>query len=300
MGVKRVLEKYSGAVLLAPYGLLFIIFIVIPIAVAMGLSFTFYNTIQPPRFIGINNYVNLLTVDTAFMQYVLPKTILFGLVAGVGGYVLSFFLAWSISQLPSAPRTVLAIIIYSPSMTGAIMLQNVWQVVFNGDRSGYLNYILMQLNIIESPVVWLQSETALMPIMIIVTLWSSMGVGFLAILAGILNGNPELYEAAYIDGVKNRFQEILYVTIPSARPQMLFGAVMSIVATVNASNIGVALTGYNPTPNNAGQLIISHIEDFGFRRFEMGYAAALSVVLLIFMRFITVGANKLFGDKEGE
>jgi multiple sugar transport system permease protein len=147
---------------------------------------------------------------------------------------------------------------------------------------------------------WFQNKTAMMPIMIIVTIWGSMGVGFLAILAGILNGNMELYEAAYIDGVRNRFQEIIYVTIPSARPQMLFGAVMAIVGTIQASNVGALLSGYNPTPSNAGQLIITHIEDFGFKRFEMGYAAALSVVLLIVMRLVTVGAQKLFSDAEGD
>jgi multiple sugar transport system permease protein len=134
--------------------------------------------------------------------------------------------------------------------------------------------------------------------MIIVALWSSMGVGFLAILSGIMNVNEELYEAAYIDGIKNRFQEIIYVTIPSAKPQMLFGAVMAIVNTFNSAGVGVALSGANPTPNYAGQLIVTHIDDYGFLRYEMGYAAAISVVLLIGIRFLSVGAEKLFGSKD--
>jgi multiple sugar transport system permease protein len=296
--IRRFFEKHSTFVLIFPYVLLFSLFIIIPLVVAIGMSLTTYNTIQPPQFIGLKNYITLLTTDTVFMQKVLPNTVVFAIIAGIGGYFLSFFMAWSIAQIPSLPRTVLAIIIYSPSLTGGAMIQNIWSVFFNGDRSGWLNYILLELNIIQAPVVWLQNENALLPVMIIVTLWSSMGVGFLAILAGILNGNPELYEAAYIDGVKNRFQEIIYVTIPSARPQMLFGAVMSIVGTVQASNIGVALVGKNPTVNNAGQTIISHIEDYGFIRMEMGYAAALSVVLLIAMRLITSGAEKLFGGED--
>ena len=294
----RFIEKTSNVVLLSPYALLFSLFIVIPVAVAIGLSFTFYNTVQPPHFVGLRNYISLLTTDTVFMQFVLPRTILFGIIAGVGGYVLSFFMAWSVAQLTKIPRAIIAIILYSPSLTGAVMMQNIWVVIFSGNQRGWLNYFLLRWDFIESPINRLQSPDYLFPIMIVITLWNSMGIGFLGMLAGILNADMELYEAAYIDGVKNRFQEIIYVTIPCARPQMLFGAIMSIVGTIQASNIGVALTGYNPTPGNAGQLIISHIEDFGFRRFEMGYAAALSVVLLIVMRLISVGAYKLFGDAE--
>ena len=283
---------------MAPYGLLFSLFIIIPIVAAVVLSFTYFNTIQAPSFIGLDNYINLFTNDNVFMQKVLPNTIVYAVFVGVGGYVLAFFLAWSLAQLTPKPRTVLAVILYSPSMTGGILLNLVWSVVFNGDKSGYLNYLLMKLDLISEPIVWLQSDKYLLPIMIIVTLWSSMGVGFLAILSGILNVNEELYEAAYIDGIRNRFQEIIYITIPAAKPQMLFGAVMAIVNTFQSSGVGVALSGSNPTPNYAGQLIVTHIEDFGFIRYEMGYAAAISVVLLVGIRLMSVGVDKVLGTKD--
>ncbi|MDR1692106.1 MAG: sugar ABC transporter permease [Oscillospiraceae bacterium] len=284
-------------IMLLPYGLLFTLFIILPVIAAFGLSFTDFDTIQPPAFAGLKNYITLLTADEVFMQKVLPNTILFSLVVGVGGYLLSFLLAWSLSQLTKIPRTVMAIIIYLPSMTGGVLLSAVWGVIFSGEKSGPLNYALLKLGLIEQPVLWLQSESALLIIMIIVTLWSSMGIGFLAILAGIMNVNQELYEAAYIDGVSNRFQEIVYITIPSTRPQMLFGAVMAIVSTFSQSGVGAALSGANPTPGNAGQLIVPHIEDYGFLRYEMGYAAAISVALLLLIRLASVGANKLFGSK---
>jgi hypothetical protein len=283
---------------LAPYGLLFSLFIIIPIVAAVVLSFTYFNTIQAPSFIGLDNYINLFTNDNVFMQKVLPNTIVYAVFVGVGGYVLAFFLAWSLAQLTPKPRTILAVILYSPSMTGGILLNLVWSVVFNGDKSGYLNYLLMKFDLISEPIVWLQSDKYLLPIMIIVTLWSSMGVGFLAILSGILNVNEELYEAAYIDGIRNRFQEIIYITIPAAKPQMLFGAVMAIVNTFQSSGVGVALSGSNPTPNYAGQLIVTHIEDFGFIRYEMGYAAAISVVLLVGIRLMSVGVDKVLGTKD--
>lgn len=138
----------------------------------------------------------------------------------------------------------------------------------------------------------------LMTIMIVVTLWGSMGVGFLAMLSGVLNINKEIYEAGYIDGIKNRFQEILYITIPSMKPQMLFGAVMAVVGTFQAGAIGVALSGANPTPQYAGQLMVNHLEDYGFIRYEMGYAAAISVLLLLIVYLFSKVAWRLFGEKD--
>jgi multiple sugar transport system permease protein len=280
------------------YALLFIIFIVVPVIVAFLLSFTFFDTIQLPKFNGLRNYIVLLTQDDIFMKYVLPNTIEFAVIVGPGGYVLSFLLAWILSQLPRIPRTVLALILYSPSMTSGVAMAVVWKTLFSGDQTGYLNSLLMSWRLIQEPIQWLQSPHYLMPIMIVVTLWSSMGVGFLAMLAGILEINPELYEAANLDGIKNRFQEIIYITIPSMKPQMLFGAVMAIVATFQAGAIGVTLSGSNPTPQYAGQLIVNHIEDYGFLRYEMGYAAAVSVVLLLMVLAFTRLANRLFASED--
>ncbi len=291
-------KKLPPWTLFTPYGLIFIVFIIIPVVAAIGLSFTYFNTIEPPRFVGLQNYIDLFTIDSTFLRYVVPNTITYALFVGVGGYILSFFLAWSLSQLTHRVRTVMAVIIYSPSLTGGILIANIWSVIFNGSETGYLNYWLMKLGVIAEPIKWLQSSEWLMPVMIIVALWSGMGVGFLSILSGITNVDKEIYEAAYMDGVKNRFQEIFYVTIPSIKPQMLFGAVMAIVNTFQTSGVGVALSGSNPTPNYAGQLIGTHIEDFGFIRNEMGYAAAVSVALLLFIKLMSAGANKLFAEKD--
>ncbi len=281
---------------LSIYMLLFIIFIVIPVLVAFFLSFTNFDTIQIPKFIGLKNYISLLTQDDIFMKYVLPNTIEFAVIVGPGGYVLAFLLAWILAQLPKAPRTFFALILYSPSMTSGVAMSVVWLTLFSGDQTGYLNSLLLNLNLISSPIQWLQSPQYLMPMMIIVTLWSSMGIGFLAMLAGVLEINPELYEAGALDGITNRFQEIMNITIPSMKPQMLFGAVMAIVGTFQAGAIGVTLSGSNPTPQYAGQLIVNHIADYGFLRYEMGYAAAVSVVLLLMVLAFAWLATKLFAS----
>lgn len=292
------IKKQPPWLLLTPYAALFAVFIVIPVAAAVLLSFTYFNTIEPPRFVGLQNYIDLFTTDSTFLKYVVPNTITYALFVGVGGYVLAFLLAWSLAQLTPRVRTVMAVLIYLPSLTGGILISKIWSVIFDGSEIGYLNYWLLKLDIISEPVKWLQSSDWLMPVMIVVALWSSMGVGFLSILSGIINIDKEIYEAAYVDGMKNRWQEIFYITIPSIKPQMLFGAVMAIVNTFQTSVVGVALAGSNPTPNYAGQLIGTHIEDFGFIRNEMGYAAAVSVITLLFIRLMSSGANKLFAEKD--
>ncbi len=283
---------------LTPYFLLFLIFIIVPIVVAIGLSFTNFDGVQFPSFIGLNNYINLFTQDSEFMQQVLPNTFKFALIVGPGSYILSFMMAWMLAQIPKRSRTVLALIMYSPSLTAGVAMSVLWTVIFSGDSQGYINGILLRLNLIAQPIQFLQSPQYLMNIMILVSIWGSMGVGFLAMLSGILSINPELYEAAYIDGISNRFQEIIYITIPSMKPQMFFGAVMAIVGTFQGGAIGVQLSGTNPTPNDAGQLISNHIDDYGLIRYEIGYAAAISVVLLIIIYGLSKVVGKLLRDKD--
>jgi multiple sugar transport system permease protein len=281
-----------------PYWFLFAFFIVIPVLAAFALSFTFFNSIQAPTFVGINNYIELITLDTVFMRYVLPNTLQFAFIVGPVGYALSFIVAWMLSHLPKTPRTILAIIFYSPSLTAGVAMASMWRIIFSGDAQGYLNALLLDLGLIVEPIQFLQDPNMLMTIMIVVSLWSSIGVGFLAMLAGILNVDRTLYEAAYIDGIKNWVQEIIYVTIPAMKPQMIFGAVMAVVGTFQAGAIGVALSGTNPTPNYAGQLIVNHIEDFGFIRYMMGYAASVSVILLIMVYVISKITWKFLGEKD--
>ena len=285
---------------LTPYWLLFFLFVVIPVGLAIILSFSYFNTIQFPKFIGMKNYVELITMDTVFMQHVIPNTFKFALIVGPIGYFMAFILAWMLAQIPHKPRTILAIILYSPSMTIGVAMQVMWIIIFSGDQSGYLNNFLLQFGLAQQPVQFLQSPKYLMSIMIIVSLWSSMGVGFLAMLAGVLNIDPQLYEAAYVDGLKNRAQEIFYITIPQMKPQMLFGAVMAVVGTFQSGAIGVTLSGSNPTPQYSGQLIVNHIEDFGFIRYMMGYAASISVILLILVYAISKVTFRLLGEKRGD
>ena len=291
-------EEVSSYLFLAPYLILFTIFIVIPVILAVILSFTNFDSINFPSFVGLKNYITLLTTDNTFMQYVLPNTIKFSLIVGPVGYFMSFIMAWVLAQIPHRSRTLFALMLYSPTLTSGVAMTVIWRVLFNGDQTGYLNSLLLNPGWIQEPIQFLQSSEWLMPVMIIVSLWNSMGIGFLSMLAGILNINSEMYEAGYIDGISNRFQEIMYITIPSMKPQMLFGAVMAVINTFQTGAIGVQLSGANPTPQYAGQMMLNHIEDYGFLRYEMGYAAAISVVLLLLIWFLSKIVFKLLGNND--
>ncbi|MDE5866507.1 MAG: sugar ABC transporter permease [Lachnospiraceae bacterium] len=286
----------NGYYFVLPYAVLFVIFILAPVIMAVILSFTNFNAIQFPSFVGFLNYINLITSDDVFMQYVLPNTVKYALIVGVGGYVLSFLLAWALANLTKVPRTIFALVLYSPSLTTGVAMTVLWKIMFTGDQTGYINSWLMDIGAINEPIIWLVNTKYLLPIVIIIGLWSSMGVGFLAILAGLLNVDESLYEAAAIDGVKNRFQEMIYVTIPSMKPQMLFAAVMQIVSAFQNGQISTLLAG-NPTPQYAAQLMVNHIEDYGFIRYEMGYAAAVSVALVLMVQICSTISKKLFGDE---
>ena len=295
--ISRRENNWRGWLFIGPYALIFAVFILIPVIMAVILSFSNFNAIEFPEFVGFLNYITVLTSDAEFMKYVLPNTVVYAVIVGIGGYALSFILAWALCNMTKPVRTVFALILYSPSMTTGVAMTVVWKVIFSGDQAGLLNSWLMELGVITEPVIWLTDARFLLPIVIIIGLWSSMGIGFLSMIAGILNTDASLYEAASIDGVSNRFQEMFYITIPQMKPQMLFAAVMAIVGAFQNGAISAMLVG-NPSPGYASQLMVNHVEDYGFLRFEMGYAAALSVILLLIVQLFSKGANLLLTEKD--
>lgn len=295
---KRMKAYRLSYLFIAPFMICFMLFIIIPVIAAVYLSFTYFNTIQAPEFTGWANFQYLFSEDLLFLKHALPNTLKFAVIVGPGGLLLSFALAWLIAQIPDRYRLWLVLAFYAPSLTGGIVMQIIWTPLLSGDRIGYLNSFLLNLGLIDSPQLWTMDSAYLMNSMIVVTLWSSMGVGFLAILAGILNVDPTLYEAGRLDGIKSRLQEIWYITIPYMKPQMLFASVMAIVGAFKAGKIGEQLSGQSPTPQYAGHTLANHIDDYGLIRFEMGYAAAVSLVLLLMIYLFNRLSWRLFGNKE--
>ncbi|MCM3633944.1 MULTISPECIES: carbohydrate ABC transporter permease [Paenibacillus] len=271
----------------APFLLLFTLFIVVPIIISVSLSFSYYNILESPRFIGFSNYKLLFIEDDIFMQAV-GITLKFAIITGPIGYIMAFLLAWLISQIPTKYRFFYTLCFYTPSIASGTAMSVVWLYMFAGDRKGLLNHWLIQLGIFDEPFLFLQDIRSIVPVIVIVSLWMSMGVGFLAFLAGLQNVPTDLYEAGDIDGIRNRWQRLWYITVPSVKPQLLFGAVMQVVASLQVFDISVQLVGL-PSPLYAGHTILTHLFDYAFIRFEMGYASAIAVVLFLLM----MGLNRL-------
>ncbi|NLC68321.1 MAG: sugar ABC transporter permease [Clostridiaceae bacterium] len=270
-------KHWVGYAFLLPFALLFTIFVLAPVVIALFISFTNYNMLQPPKWIGINNY-KLLFLDDKIFLTALKNTLTFACITGPIGYLMSFFAAWVIDQLKL--RNVFALAFYAPSITSGVAMSVVWLVIFSGDRYGYLNNILINLGVILEPILWNLDPAYIMKVIIIISMWMSMGTGFLVFLAGLQNINKEYYEAGAIDGISSKFQELHYLTLPMMRPQLLFGAINSIVGSFGVFDIAVSVAGI-PSPNYAGHTIVAHLYDYAFIRFQMGYASAVAVVLFL-------------------
>ncbi len=264
---------------LAPYAILFFTFFILPIASSIYFSFTYYNILETPRFVGLQNYINLVLQDEVFLTAV-RNTLVIAVITGPIGYILSFLFAWFINELPRWMRTLAVVVFYAPSIAGNAFY--VFSILFRGDVYGYLNAILMQFALIDRPILWLLDPNYMLTVIIIVILWMSMGTGFLSFVAGLQGVDKSMYEAGYVDGIRNRWQELYYITLPSMKPMLLFGAVMSITSAFNVCDVPRALAGY-PSTDYAARTIVTHLFDYGFSRFEMGYASAIATVLFLVM-----------------
>ncbi len=276
-------QKYNiyGYAFMLPFFLLFFIFTIIPVFVAIGQSFTQYDMINPAKFVGLNNYKLLLLDDDVFIVAI-KNTMIFACITGPLCFMLSFFIAWIINQMKC--RTVFALGFYAPSVMSSVAISVVWLYFFSGDRYGLINNILINIGLISSPIQWTTDSNYILAVIILVQIFTGMGTNFLVFLAGFQNLSKELSEAGKIDGIKNRWEDLRYIVFPQMKPQLLFGAINAVVAAFGVYDIAVAVAGF-PSTNNAGHTIVGHLYDYAFIRFEMGYASAIAVILF-FITFV--------------
>ena len=268
-----------------PFFVLFCVFTIGPVATSLYYSLTNYDLIQTPKFIGIENYKGLFLDDELFMSS-LKNTLYFALISGPTGYLMSFVMAWVLNDLKG--RTAFALAFYAPSITSGTAMGVVWGYFFSPDRYGLINNTLIDMGIISNPVLWTQDPSTILPCCIFIQIWMSMGTGFLVFMAGLQNQDRELIEAGSLDGIKSRFQELFYITLPQMKPQLLFGAINTISGSFGVFGVISSFAGF-PTPNYAGHTMVAHLHDYAFVKFEMGYASAIAVVLFA----ITYAAGKL-------
>lgn len=289
---RRVRAERSSYFMIAPFLLAFFIFTVIPVVAAIVLSFTDFNMLQVPNFVGFENYKTLFLNDDVFIIAV-KNTLILAFITGPLGYIACFVFAWFINELPNKIRAFMTLVFYAPSITGGAYF--IWTYILSSDRYGVLNGVLMKLGILDAPILWLQDTKYMLICVIIVQLWLSLGTSFLSFLAGFKTVDTTLYEAGAIDGVHNRFQEIWFLTIPQMKPQLLFGAVMQISSSFAVGSVPATLCG-NPSIDYATHTIINHVDDYGGARYELGYACAISTVLLLVMLIVNKVINKVLVD----
>ena len=281
-------ENRAFLLLLMPFMGLFFIFTILPIVSSIVLSFTDYDMINTPRFTGLSNYLRMFTTDEVFPVAV-KNTLLFSVITGPVSFFLAFLLAWLINEFRPGMRSLLAFLFYAPALIGNVYY--IWQVAFSSDSYGYANSLLLSWGLITEPILWFRDVRFSMIIVMIVQLWLSIGISFLADIAGLQNVNPELYEAGAIDGIRTRWHELWYITLPSMKSILLFGAVMQIQATFSISAVPMALAGF-PSVNNSVDTLVTHLMDVGTQRYELGYAAAVSVFLFMLMALFRILVGK--------
>lgn len=290
------IKKHKTSYLfLAPFALVFITFTVVPVIISIGLSFTHYNMLEAPKWIGWQNYIKLFLADDIFLKAV-KNTFVFAVITGPVSYIACLLFAWMINEFKPKIRALFTLLFYAPSISGNVYL--VWQIMFSGDSYGYINSLLMNWGITHEPIRWLTEPKYILGIVILVVLWMSLGTSFLVFIAGLQNVDKVLYEAGAIDGIRNRWQELWYITLPSMRPQLMFGAIISITQSFAASEQAIALAGF-PSVDYAARTVVTHLVDYGNVRFEMGYATTIATVLFLFMLVIQRVVQRLL-QKVGE
>ena len=282
---KEMKRNKVAYLMVAPYVLLFTVFTVIPVLFSVFLSFTEFNLLEPPTFLFLDNYIRLFLDDDIFMTAV-QNTLVFAAIVGPASYLMSLMVAWFINELPPKIRAVVTLIFYAPSISGQVYL--IWGTLFSGDSYGWVNGTLLKFGLITKEIQFFEDKDWVMPLCIVVALWTSLGTSVLSFIAGLQGVDRSMYEAAAVDGIRNRWQELWYVTLPSMRPQMMFGAIMSITQTFGFGGVVTALCGF-PSVDYKAHTIMHHLDDYGSTRFEVGYASAIAVVLFAMM----IGSNML-------
>ena len=286
---KEMKRNWVAYLLILPYVLIFTAFTILPVLLSVVLSFTNFNMLQIPDIVWLDNYINLFFADDIFLT-ACTNTLIFAGIVGPASYLMSFLVAWFINELSPKVRAIVTLIFYAPSISGQVYL--IWGTLFSADSYGWVNSFLMETGIKTEPIAFFKDADYVMPLCIIVALWTSLGTSFLSFIAGLQGVDRSMYEAGAVDGVKNRWQELWYITLPSMKPQLMFGAIMAITGAFGFGGIVTALCGF-PSVDYAGHTIMHHLEDYGGQRYETGYASAIATVLFLIMILANMLVKKL-------
>jgi len=292
----HLMKRYKvGYFMIIPFMLLFFVFTIIPVAASLFVGFTDYNMLEVPNWVGLDNYITLFLDDDLFIT-ALKNTLIFAVLTGPTSFILSFVVAWFINELSPKTRSIVTLIFYAPSISGGAF--TIFQYIFASDSYGLVNGWLLKFGFIDSPILFFTDVNYIVPLCVAISLWMSLGTSFLSFVAGLQGIDRAQFEAAAVDGITNRWQELWYVTLPNMKPQLMFGSVMAITGSFGYGSMVTALAG-NPSTDYVAYTISHHIEEYGGARMEIGYSSAISFVLFLIMISANMFVAKLL-SKVGE
>ncbi|OGW84808.1 MAG: hypothetical protein A2987_02520 [Omnitrophica bacterium RIFCSPLOWO2_01_FULL_45_10] len=271
---------------IAPAVLLFVVFIVGPLIASFYWSFTEYNGIHPPKWVGLANYKTIFFDDPRFWKAI-KNTVIYTLGVIPPGVVLSLLLAIAVDQQIKF-KNFFRIIYFIPSVTSVIALSVIWKWLFAGEKYGLINYFLLSLGL--KPIDWLMSPVWTLPAIMIMSIWAGIGYNMILFLAGLQTIPSTVYEAADIDGA-NVLEKFWHITLPLLKPTMVFVVIMGFIASFQVFERIYIMTesefGIGGVLDSALTLV-AYLYDMGFRKFQMGYASALGYVVFIVIFLVTI------------
>ena len=274
-------EALAGYLFILPTFLGYTAFIVGPILAAIGISFTKYDILSPATFVGLDNYVRLL--NDPRLRTVYGNTIFFTVFAVSLNVGLGLLLAVLLNRhLPSPIKYVLRSAYFFPVLVALVYSSIIWQFLYQKD-TGIFNYYLGLLNV--APIPWLSNRQWVLPSIIILDVWRNAGFAMLVFLAGLQNISQEYYEAAQLDGA-SRLQLFRHITVPLISPTIFFNLVIYMIGALQVFDSIMVLT--KGGPGDASRSLVIYIYENAFQFFEMGYASAVAITLVVIIVILTL------------
>jgi multiple sugar transport system permease protein len=285
-------EEITGYLFIAPTYLFYIAFLLLPLCFTIYFSFTEYNVLKPPNWVGFSNYIQIFKDKT--MAKVTANTIIYAVCTTIFKTTIALIFALILNNkyLYRWVRNTARVSIFFPYLVAMSYVALIWSFMFSKDM-GVVNYYLNRFGI--SPLPWFTDTRYALSMLIGLDVWKHMGYAMLIYLAGLQGISNEYYEAGIIDGA-NRWQLIKHITLPLLRPTTIMLVILHTIYGLQAFDSMSVIT--QGGPGNSTRSVLLYIYDKAFKSYDMGYSSALSVLMIIVIFIISIVQLKF--DKNPE
>lgn len=283
-------QKVSYLFIALP-ALLFFVFQLAPVFISFFWSFTRYDVVHAPRFIGLANYKSILFNDPLFWKAVF-NTMVYVIGVVPIGICLSLILAVAIDQKIKF-KNFFKSVFFLPTVTAIVAVSVIWKWLYAGEKYGLLNYAIMKLGF--HPIDWLSSPGWTLPSIMIMSVWAGVGYNMILFLAGLQTIPHVMYEAAEIDGA-GFWKKFFHITLPLLKPTIVFVSMMSFIFSFQVFEQVYIMTGAQGGIGgvlNSALTIVAYLYDKGFQKFQMGYASALAYIIFFWIFVLTMINKRL-------